>query len=135
MAVLLLHTELVLPLVLQAPTAKVVTAVCQGDHEKCGCSPARVAAKTCCCVISSLPPCCQKKALEKEQSRRLRVAVPPCGTQELTTLVKVAPYMLAAFTTPKIYAVAWLYPLSTAAELADRFMEPPTPPPQILALS
>jgi len=128
--VCLLQAALVLPsFTLARPTT--VHAVCQGDHEKCGCSPARVAAGTCCCVISTLPPCCKKKALEKAKLQAIRLAQPPCGKDELVISQEFSPFVPARFTPPLQFPVAWHYPPCPAATPTERTLRPPVPPPEL----
>ena len=127
----LLQTALVGAPVATALNATTVSMVCQGDHEKCGCAPSRVAAGTCCCAISSLPPCCKKKALEKAQAQKVEITQLPCGTEQVLTTQATGPFVPAFFTPPQQFPVPHRYPDLSPEAPSDRALRHSAPPAEI----
>lgn len=130
---LLLQASLLLPPVAQALAMKTGHAVCQGDHEKCGCAPARVAAGTCCCALKALPSCCKKKAEEKAAAEKAYnvIHIPPCGDSEPVTVAAVETFMPAFHALPKLYPEIWNYLPHSPGASPDARLQPPVPPPEV----
>jgi hypothetical protein len=128
---------------------------CFGDHRLCGCSPERIANRTCCCYQSrSLKPanpekpCChhQKKAAadhspqtgrkdaDTDSAPSMRTA--PCGSLTFMGLSSndlkfIQPVFARIMPDESCRPLLFLQPTT----LQSRFIEPPLPPPKLSIFS
>lgn len=123
-----------------------VTGECSGDCAICGCSPERSASRTCCCWQKRLccrrgpkqvagADCCRKTKRVAKGSRGY--SVPPCGSgnrfatlggetfeQLHTGFASTVIVVLTESTTSPVYPCP-----------AERYDDPPDPPPKLVVLS
>lgn len=138
-ALLILQSYFLLPLYRQFFHAQSRPAVCQHDHKLCGCSPARIAAKSCCCS-QAVPSCCLTKYQQEEQGDSrvhedsevlCSVSTAPCGDTES---VVVSPENLKFISQTSIYPLnpfsSPAYGPAASSILPDRSPAPPVPPPR-----
>lgn len=117
---------------------------CSGNHAQCGCSPERIASRTCCCFHRK-PDCCGKEkghdgahvAGRAESPSLPSLSTAPCGgapkfiTASLDKLKFVRPETFLS--TPSGCSSLFTYFLRETAP--SRFMEPPDPPPKLTFLT
>lgn len=112
---------------------------CFGNHRLCGCSPERIANKTCCCS-RAIPSCCMHEDEAGSPSDSAPdtggavVQNSPCGLfsdSGMLSLDKLK--FLASAPTPAKGALTAprRFPLYSE-KLEDRLCEPPDPPPHIV---
>ena len=117
---------------------------CHQDHRLCGCSPERVATKSCCCFRVT-PSCCLSEQKDEEcqsaqtgeRHTRQKVTNSPCGSETVS----------AALSLDKLKFIFPGYSISTSqetsansfpiltVEVPERFLEPPDPPPRLSIFS
>jgi hypothetical protein len=134
------------PLALKSPrVAHAVTGECSGDCDICGCSPERRADHTCCCwqkkmkqvhahEEEQLPACCKKKHAPVKPELKCNC---PCGSGKHIALwgaeknEQLPAQFIAGIPSSFGHALAGVY----GNRRADRYGDPPDPPPKLTALS
>lgn len=140
-----LHLGEMAPRVATLARSTVHPMVCRGVHAECGCSPERIASRTCCCYERFFPCCVETRnqagqteahedlgAEPREDRSAHAFSVPSCGgaakdfgpAGDTTDLAKSEPPPL-----PRTKAAAAASPPGFAAP-PDRTLEPPDPPPK-----
>jgi len=123
---------------------------CCGDHVKCGCSPERIASRTCCCYqnkrmnafSSEKRSCCSMKSCSMEghsdaaddlDRSKPAVSSIPCGCDPNYSPVSVEnlkflkPYLLHVASVPTFTGQY----LSMRLSFLSRYTDPPDPPPRL----
>ena len=122
------------------------SAVCQGDHRLCGCSPEKIANRTCCCFrYKSFPKACHlkmycecesKSSVKPETSRGPRlVCYPSCGGQPNLITASFERFLPIKFNPDLFNNLLFYYHLVFREDFQGRSKEPPDPPPKITAIS
>lgn len=138
-AIVILQSYFLLPLYRQLRLGHNTAIVCQRDHTLCGCSPSRIASKSCCCFRTA-PSCCQSKPRKETNGAGAHdtshythaVSTAPCGSD--TEPGVISPETLkfisqsAAFLPISFTSIA--YGPATETRVPDRSLEPPDPPPR-----
>lgn len=141
LAVAILQSYFLLPVWRQLMPSHASTAVCRGDHRLCGCSPERVAARTCCCLRP--PSCnCQDHALpEREDPDRTDTAdtrpalrSAPCGSMTEYAFVSLEKlkFIIPPLPSPPVMVSEKVVYPAPVFGAPDQFREPPDPPPRAL---
>lgn len=126
------------PALHHARHGEVLAVTCQGDHALCGCSPNRIAAKTCCCALAAIAPCCQKESISSDQEQEEETAFAtvlttlPCGASEdplMTASSEV--YLLASIRICSCPVSTTVYLPGSAMSRIDHHIPPPVPPPKV----
>lgn len=138
-AIMILQSYFLLPLYRQLHLDHNTAIVCQHDHTLCGCSPARIASKSCCCFRTA-PSCCQSKPRKETHDARVHdtshdthaVSTAPCGGDSEPGVVSPETLKFisqsAAFLPISFTSIA--YGQATETRVPGRSLEPPDPPPR-----
>ena len=129
------------PLALESlKIAHAVTGECSGNCDICGCSPERRANHTCCCFLKKqkhqhdrqgVPECCKNK---KRHKMTMLSCNCPCGSNTQVALwgaekAEQLPYHftdgISVSCEDSLFAIR-------NSRLADRYGDPPDPPPKLL---
>jgi hypothetical protein len=124
-----------------------MTGNCCGNHVRCGCSPERIASRSCCCylkgqvesALAEKPACCGKSA-SKEKVRggsgdleRLTAALSsiPCGNDSAIAPPTENVKFLGVYPS-SVVPVAMIAGgfLSSYCSYLSRYIDPPEPPPK-----
>lgn len=142
-AILLMQLYSLVPVLTSSLTRPTSVHACRGNHLECGCSPARIASRTCCCYHRQ-PSCCDRNIPAGERQatqQKSKSSAPclyslPCGNgpdfipKALAELIMIIPERrqlnLPPFSSP--IPGLWEKPYLC-------FNEPPTPPPKFIFLS
>ncbi len=125
-----------IPLLMGAFAATDAAPRCSGDHRICGCSPQRVADKTCCCF--RVPDCCKKKPQARTATPEYGHLSPPafshlpCGRQPAwLPLVEDLELLLPTCTAEEIIVPPSRSVFPDSFILSpDPSFAPPVPPPR-----
>jgi hypothetical protein len=128
----------------------VLAESCCGKHLKCGCSPERVASRSCCCypsgrvqaALTLKPSSCENSASKGKQNKgeldRLLPALSsiPCGGDSAIATSSENVKFIGAYLlhVEPVTTVTGQFLLPCCVCL-DRYLEPPDPPPKPAALS
>ncbi len=139
-----------LPLLARAASDHSQPGRCAMDHRLCGCSPERIASRTCCCfrsmkqsATSSKSRCCDLQANANEQgaldgddhtpSAYPRLSSLPCGLdpQVISHATSELKYLRSTRTPLMTQRSAPHTPSAPGDNYRNPSLEPPVPPPKI----
>ncbi len=116
------------------------SGLCRGNHVECGCSPERIASRTCCCYRHK-PSCCDldnyhgdAPAVARNTPAPPSLGTTPCGSSANFVLPSVEQLK---FVLPDSYLATLpgsffllLFPVKET--VSGRVAEPPDPPPKLM---
>jgi hypothetical protein len=144
---LLLQFSTVAPVLARSLNHRPSVAYCSGDHVKCGCSPERVASRTCCCFqnlhTKTVKPeklsCCKMSASKKaeidnsdEDRSATAISSMPCGSDPRfdASAAENIKFLHAVFLSAVHYHSITLHYYPHHSSCLSRFLEPPDHPPK-----
>lgn len=108
---------------------------CTGDHRLCGCSPHRVANRTCCCY--QVPECCRidgPAAHEQQAPADPGFTSLPCGREAVVLLSSQDLHLLPpAAPLDRPVSLAGLASFEPFHAIPELVLPPPVPPPRLPA--
>jgi len=144
LAIVVLQSYFWAPVYRQMFLSKGTVKQCHRDHQMCGCSPERVATKTCCC-LRVVPSCCLSEHKQegditvqsREASPIQKISNSPCGSETFSAAISLDKLK---FVFPDCFILSSQKPSANSfpiltVEVPERFLEPPDPPPRLSIFS
>ncbi len=144
LAIILLQLPTILPLLSKAFSFHPRGSVCYHDHRLCGCSPERIANRTCCCFRNAeLPPMTVDRGQENDDdscchhgqrtSTRHLLTMMPCGAASPLFMASVQDYLFVHNAGEMSSPVALnLLFFDSPGTPRQGYFAPPVPPPRML---